>query len=188
MDAGRVVKLKICLAGDGAVGKTSLIRRFVLDQYDDKYIQTLGAKVSKKVLTLFSRRHRQPVRSDLMIWDTMGQRTYRELFREAYFRDADGVLLVCDLTRRDTLLNLGPWMEAVRSTAGVIPFCLLFNKADLVDRAAISLQDIQAFSQKNGFPYFLTSAKTGENVTQGFEALVVRILEEMQLEAAPPPP
>lgn len=187
MDVGKVVKLKVCLAGDGEVGKTSLIRRFVLDQYDDKYIQTLGAKVSKKTLDLFSRRHGLPVRADLMIWDTMGQKGYRELLREAYFRDADGVLLVCDVTRRDTLLNLGPWMEAVRNIAGVVPFCLLLNKADLIDRATVTLKDMEAFHQRSGYPIFLSSAKTGENVTQGFEALVVRILETMELVAPPPP-
>lgn len=187
MENTKVVKLKICLAGDAGVGKTSLIRRFVLDQYDDKYIQTLGAKVSKKNLDLFSRRSSSPVRAALMIWDTMGQKTYRELFREAYFRDADGVLLVCDLAHRETLLNVGPWMEAVRSVAGVIPFCLLANKADLIQQAAITLQDMELFHQKSGYPFLLTSAKTGENVTLAFESLVTRILEEMELEAPPPP-
>ncbi len=82
-----VLKAKVCLVGDLAVGKTSLIRRFVLDAFEDRYQTTLGAKVTKKVLQIFMPEEGVDARMDLTIWDIMGQPGFQELLREAY--DAD---------------------------------------------------------------------------------------------------
>ncbi len=98
-----VVKLKICMAGEGAVGKTSLIRRYVLDQYDDRYIATLGTKITKKSLTVPNPAGSDPLQADVILWDIMGTSTVRELLKEAYYHGAQGILAVADLTRRDTL-------------------------------------------------------------------------------------
>ena len=77
------MKVKVCLVGEHAVGKTSLIKRYVLNEYDDRYIVTLGAKVSKKELTL-NPKGGDPVQMDMTIWDIMGSKGFRELLREAY--------------------------------------------------------------------------------------------------------
>ncbi len=79
------MKVKVCLIGEAAVGKTSLIRRFVLDNFDDKYIQTLGTKVSKKELASPSPDGSGDLKIDMTIWDIMGQKGFRELLKEAYF-------------------------------------------------------------------------------------------------------
>src|SRR2546425_2377432 len=100
MEARRM-KIKICLVGEAAVGKTSLIRRFVLDDFDDKYIQTLGTKVSKKELSVSQ--DGEAVKVDMTIWDIMGQKGFRELLKEAYFYGAKGVIAVTDVTRKTTL-------------------------------------------------------------------------------------
>src|SRR5436190_1477902 len=84
MDVKRM-KVKVCLIGEAAVGKTSLIRRFVLDNFDDKYIQTLGTKVSKKELASPSPDGTGELKIDMTIWDIMGQKGFRELLKEAYF-------------------------------------------------------------------------------------------------------
>src|SRR5437667_10219001 len=85
----RRMKVKVCLVGEHAVWKTSLIKRYVLNEYDDRYIVTLGAKVSKKELTL-NPKAGDPVQMDMTIWDIMGSKGFRELLREAYFHGHRG--------------------------------------------------------------------------------------------------
>src|SRR4030042_1643931 len=83
-DRPRAVKVKLCLAGEPAVGKSSLIKRFVLDMYDDRYIATLGTKVTKKTVTLVDLDGGE-VKADLIVWDVMGTRSIRDLLREAHY-------------------------------------------------------------------------------------------------------
>jgi len=103
------MKVKICLVGEGAVGKTCLIRRFIQDQFDDRYISTLGAKVSKKEIKLDGPNGGSDI--DMTIWDIMGEKGFRELLKEAYFHGAQGVLAVCDVTLKQTLEDLGEWSQ-----------------------------------------------------------------------------
>src|SRR6266566_3607415 len=84
MDRQRM-KVKICLVGEGAVGKTCLIRRFIQDQFDDRYISTLGAKVSKKEIKVDGPNGGTDI--DMTIWDIMGEKGFRELLKEAYLRE-----------------------------------------------------------------------------------------------------
>src|SRR3970040_2546326 len=97
-DEPKRVKAKGCLVGEHGVGKTSLIRRYVLDEFDDRYIVTLGAKVSKREMTI-TLQDRGEVLMDMTVWDIMGSRGFRELLREASFHGAQGILAVCDVTR-----------------------------------------------------------------------------------------
>src|SRR5256712_2100301 len=117
MDVRRM-KMKVCLVGEAAVGKTSLIRRFVLDDFDDKYIQTLGTKVSKKELQVPRPKGNDPLKVDMTIWDIMGQKGFRELLKEAYFYAARGILAVCEVTRPPTFADLAHWIEGVSSVTG----------------------------------------------------------------------
>src|SRR5207249_10527143 len=91
------MKVKVCLIGEAAVGKTCLIRRFVLDNFDDKYIQTLGPKVSKKELASPSPDGTGELKIDITIWHILGQQGLRELLTEAYFSRARGVRAVRDV-------------------------------------------------------------------------------------------
>ncbi len=172
-----VLKAKVSLVGDGAVGKTSLVRRYVLDQFDDRYITTLGAKVTKKELRLDDPRGGGPVVVDLTIWDIMGQPSFRELLREAYFRDTQAVLAVVDLTRRETLDHLPAWIEAVVRTVGSVPVVVAANKADLVSDVAYGQVNAARAAVPFGADVFVTSAKTGANVEAVFRRLASRVLE-----------
>src|SRR5438046_7342706 len=136
MDVKRM-KVKVCLIGEAAVGKTSLIRRFVLDNFDDKYIQTLGTKVSKKELASPSPDGTGELKIDMTIWDIMGQKGFRELLKEAYFYGARGILAVCDVTRRKTLDDLDDWIEGGWSVTGKIRIECLGHKVDLTDQLQI---------------------------------------------------
>lgn len=171
------VKAKVCLVGDIAVGKTSLVKRFVLDTFDDRYIATIGTKVTKKSVPLTWRN--RPGIIDLVIWDIMGEKGFRQLLKESYFEGAHGILAVCDLTRRDTLTDLYGWIELVRGNAGDVPFVFLGNKGDLRSKVVVEEPELAAIAEDHDALYWFTSAKTGQNVERAFQGLaeaVARVL------------
>ncbi len=169
------MKVKVCLVGEGAVGKTCLIRRFIHDQFDDRYISTLGAKVSKKELTVPGPNGGEIV-IDMTIWDIMGEKGFRELLKEAYFHGAQGVLAVADVTRKDTLTELHDWIGAVAKVTGQIPIQFLANKIDLRDQMQITEDEMRRLAESHNAAYFFTSAKTGQNVETGFLGLAKMIV------------
>ena len=171
-----VVKKKVCLVGEGAVGKTSLIRRFVTDQFDDKYITTVGTKVTKKEIIA-----KDPTgvmnKVDMTIWDIMGQPGFRELLKQAYFYGAGGIIAVCDVTRKETFDALEAWIEDVRNVVGdKSPIIFFGNKSDL-DEKQVTQEDLDGIAAKHGSVSFLTSAKTGNFVEEGFLALAQEMLK-----------
>lgn len=179
---------KVCLFGEASVGKTSLIRRFVEDKYEDKYLTTIGTKVSKKRIAV-----KDPKLDDgeidytMMVWDIMGQQGFRHLLAEAYFDGAGGAIGVCDITRKETFNELKSWIESIQKICGEIPIILLGNKSDLKDSAQVKAEELRVLAMKNigsGWneqwkkmaaegrgPFLLTSAKTGENVEEAFKRL-----------------
>ena len=160
------VKLKVCLIGDGGVGKTSLIRRFVFSEFDERYLYTLGTNVSKKEVTLVWKG--QEVKATLTVWDIMGQKSLRHLFAESYFKEADGGIAVCDSTRSGTLDDLTEWIEKMFSVSGEVPIAILANKMDLKNEIRIEERALAEFAAAHDAPYLFTSAKTGENVERAF--------------------
>lgn len=172
------MKVKICLVGEGAVGKTCLIRRFIHDQFDDRYISTLGAKVSKKEIVVES--DGKQVNLDMTIWDIMGEKGFRELLKEAYFHGAQGVLAVCDVTRAETLTDLDEWVAAVVKVTGRIPVEFLANKVDLKEQQVVQTADLEAAAKVHEAPFLFTSAKTGENVERAFAELAKLITARAQ--------
>lgn len=123
---------KILLLGDGAVGKTSLVRRFVEQRFDDEYIATIGVNVKKKNLP--------DLGVKLMLWDMYGQKMNRDL-HASHYSGADGAIIVYDLTRYDTFLSLATWINEVFSVTGKIPFVVLGNKLDLIEEYESSVYD-----------------------------------------------
>ncbi len=170
------MKFKVCLVGEQAVGKTSLILRYVLGQFDERYMMTLGARVSKKTVDLQAQDGAQ-VSVELLVWDIMGQKGFRELLREAYFHGAQGILAVCDITRKDSLGEIRGWIENVHNTVGKIPVVLVANKSDLKDKYALNQGALETFADPYGAPVLRTSAKTGENVEAAFLLLARAVLE-----------
>ena len=172
------MKTKVCLVGDGAVGKTSMIRRFVVNEFQDRYVTTLGAKVSKKELVL-EETARGPIAMDITIWDIMGEKGFRDLLKEAYFQGAQGILAVCDLTRHQTLKELDDWVSSVFQVAGEVPVVFAVNKVDLKDETLQLYGDAEVKAAAAAFhaDWMYTSAKTGENVENAFAALARHVIE-----------
>lgn len=160
------IKRKILLLGDGAVGKTSLIRKFVTDKFDDKYIATIGTKVTKKELHLKS--EDGPIFLTLMVWDVLGQKGYKTI-QSSSFKGADGVILVCDFTREETLKSLEEyWLPRIGDNLSKLKLVFVANKSDLANDACFSLGVLQEMASKYGSDGFSSSAKTGENVEKLF--------------------
>ncbi len=147
------------MIGDGAVGKTSLVRRYVLDVFGDDYISTFGAKVSKKVIVFGD------IELTMMIWDILGQKNGASM-HSAYFSGANGAFLVCDSTRPETLDSLHSWYQDFSRMAGNVPIIPLANKCDMPAR--VTDDSLKAVSQPIGRDFKRTSAKTGEGVEEAF--------------------
>ena len=178
------VKAKVCLVGDKAVGKTSLVRRFVLDEFSDEYLNTIGAKTTKHEIPLSEAGGE--VLLQMTIWDIMGETSFRELLREAYFSGARGILAVCDITRPETLSNLEAWVREVIGFAGPVPVVLLGNKADLSAEALVRDLDLLAFAERHRAPWTFTSAKTGQGVEWSFRQLAMLVAGNRDAEGNAP--
>ncbi len=176
-------KLRFCVVGELAVGKTCLVRRFVFDQFEDRYLATLGTKVTKRELQVKMPGSGKPLNVILTIWDIMGEKGFRELLREAYFLGAQGILAVCDVTRPETLGELKGWRNSIQKVAGEGPTYVLANKVDLVEEARFGEADLKAFCEGFACPYLFTSAKTGAAVKEAFRELTKLVVEE-QLQRA----
>jgi len=171
--SGNVTRMrtKVCMVGDGAVGKSSLVRRYVLDVFDDSYLRTLGTKVLKKTIDLEFPRDRIAIQLTATIWDIMGHTEFRHLVADTYFAGAKGILAVADLTRRETLVNLAGWIDGVRQVAGNVPVLMVVNKGDLSDRATFGPAEVREVAEGFGCPHVTTSAKTGKMVPAAFRIL-----------------
>ena len=163
-----MIQKKICMLGSFAVGKTSLIRRFVESIYSDAYHTTVGVKVDKKVI-----RHNN---SDitLVLWDLYGEDEFQKM-RWPYLRGAAGYLLVADGTRRNTLEKSFQLQQRVREELGEIPFILVINKADLVQDWELDPVMESQLTARN-WTMLRSSAKTGENVEEAFSQLTRKML------------
>ncbi len=168
-----VLKKKMCMIGDGAVGKTSLIRRFVYNEFDDKYITTMGANVSKRVIDLTDLGEKYAdyqAKITLSIWDILGQRSYLRL-RPMYYMGADGALVVCDVTQRESMTGLSEWINSLFTITGAIPIIILCNKMDLIDESTFQEEELETVADRFNTQYYYTSAKTGEKVEDAFYEL-----------------
>lgn len=162
---------KICICGDPAVGKTSLIRRFVTGRYDEKYITTLGTVISKKVIIF----PELDVKVNLQIWDISGQSEFRRMHSSA-FRHAEAAIAVCDIMRPETAESLHTWITNLKNhTKHRIPVIVLANKFDLTNNQPKYVKLVDNILEYINCAVFTTSAKTGHNVEIGFEILAQRI-------------
>jgi hypothetical protein len=159
---------KVCLLGDFAVGKSSLVARFVRNTFSEKYLTTVGVKVDSREVRLADRQVK------LVVWDLAGKAELDSL-NKTYIRGAHGLMLVVDGTREASLrAALYLWMQTQKQLAQV-PVVLLINKLDLIDRWEVSAADIARLSES--VPTFRTSALSGEGVESAFAALAQRMTE-----------
>lgn len=162
----KTIQKKICLLGDFAVGKTSLVRRFVEGRFDDKYLSTIGVKISRRSLA------RPNGTMNLLVWDLAGSEEFKE---SSYLQGTAGALIVCDVTRRSTLETLKNYAMYLHQITVGVPLVFIGNKMDLVDQHAIKESELQAVAAGFSCPFILTSAKTGNQVEVAFQMLAEQL-------------
>ena len=164
---------KLILGGDGSVGKTSMVHRFVDEVFDTDYKRTIGTSITKKEC-YFDGLDSQ-VR--FVIWDLGGQVQFKRV-RQSYLAEAEAGILVFDLTRRDTFVNIKSWYKEIIENAPQGMFLILVgNKCDLVEERVISTEEGENLAQELGLTYMETSAKTGENVNDAFKMLAMQMIK-----------
>ncbi|NWU36416.1 RB18B protein, partial [Hylia prasina] len=166
--------LKVLLVGDSGVGKSSLLRRFTDGAFEPGLKPTVGVDFKVKKMVVEGRA------VQLAIWDTAGQERFRAL-TPSYYRGAQGVVLVYDVTRKDTFTGLGKWLNELEmySSSSTVKM-LVGNKTDKPEREVERKEGLQ-LARKHTLLFIETSAKTQDGVQHAFEELVIKILQTPEL-------
>ncbi len=162
---------KVCMVGDFAVGKTSLVSRFVHSTFGEQYLTTVGVKIDTKLIELPSGDALK-----LVLWDLAGKSAFTRIDTR-YLRDASGYLIVVDGTRTATLDSAIALQAAVEAQLGAVPFNVLLNKSDLVGQWALD-DGLLGELHSQGWTVDRTSARSGEGVERAFANLGAQLVHE----------
>ncbi len=161
--------------------KTKLVRNHVLDIIDDRFITTLGTKVTKKVLSTRMPGTENPVTLDFTVWDIHSSRGFQELLKEAYFHGSRGILAVTDMTRRATLDDVHAWIGDVQSVAGRVPVVILAANRDQRERWEMTEEEVSQAARVLGAPCFFISGPADEGVEDAFRNLAETVLRRLRM-------
>lgn len=164
-----MIKKKICMLGAFAVGKTSLVQRYVKSIFSEKYHTTVGVKIDKKQIRL------KGTDMDLVLWDIHGKDTFQDI-RTSYLRGSSGCIYVVDGTRAETLTVALELVKKVESAVGTLPCVFAFNKWDIKNEWEIDSKNVDQYV-KSGTMAIKTSAKDGCGVENAFVSLAEVLLE-----------
>lgn len=167
--------LKLVAIGDGAVGKTSLIRRWAENKFEKNYLKTLGVDITDTNIKLDNDNYIK-----MVVWDIAGQEEYRS-YRSSFYSGTEAVMIVADVTNPATFDNLQNWAQEIDQFLGIkVPTIFLANKCDLQDQRKVHLEDILQAGKHLGLntsQVFETSAMDGMNVKEAFTKLAELSLE-----------
>ena len=165
-------KYQLLIIGDSTVGKTSILSRYTNGTFNPNYLATVGLDNFTKDETIDNKIIR------IKIWDTAGQERYKSL-TNSFFRNTQGIIIVYDVTNAETFENLKYWIQSIKNNMDSqienIPIIIIGNKIDVENRE-VQFYDAESFSKSYNYPYFETSAKTGENVEESVLFLVKKII------------
>jgi Ras-related protein Rab-1A len=162
---------KLILGGDGGVGKTSMVHRFVQDSFSADYKATIGTSIMKKECNFDG----LGTSVRFIIWDLAGQTQFKRI-RQSYLSNAEAGILVYDVTRRETFENIRNWNGEIIKGSGKIGLILVGNKIDLKDERVVTFEEGETLAEELGISYIETSAKTGENIDEAFKMLALELV------------
>lgn len=168
------LNFKVVLLGEGCVGKTSLVLRYVEDKFNNNHISTIQASFLNKKLNIDGKR------VNLAIWDTAGQEKFHAL-GPIYYRSSNGAVLVYDITDEDSFQKVKCWVKELRKMLGT-DICLIIvgNKTDLEKDRHVNFEEAKTYAANVGAEYFETSAKLNQGVEDMFFTLTEKMMEAHQ--------
>lgn len=167
----RSYSFKVVLLGEGCVGKTSLVLRYVENKFNDKHFTTLQASFLNKKLNIAGKR------VNLAIWDTAGQERFHAL-GPIYYRDSNGAILVYDITDEDSFTKVKNWVKELRKMLGDdVCLCIVGNKTDLEKDRAVPVAEAESYAASVKANHFQTSAKQNRGIEELFLDLTRRMIE-----------
>jgi len=165
-------KFKVVLLGEGRVGKTSLLVRYIYGTYSDRQQSTIQASYLEKRLTIGS------TSLSLAIWDTAGQEKFHAL-APIYYRDSNAALIVYDITDRTSFMKLQSWVSELRKIVGKdIILCFAANKEDLRTKQQVPRSEAEKYASEIGATHVYTSAKSGKGVEETFLNLAKQLVKK----------
>ena len=162
---------KVLLLGNSDVGKSSILLRFVDSVWNESFVPTIGVDFKVKTVDIGEKKVK------MQIWDTAGQERFRNVVA-TYFRGSNGILLIYDITSRDSFKNLESWLIEIEKYASEnVLKILIGNKNDLESQRVISKEEGQDFANRYGMKFIETSAKLDTNVSEAFLTLAKIMME-----------
>ena len=163
---------KIVLVGDTCVGKSCILVRFSDDVFVENYVTTIGVDFRFKTMIVKNKI------AKIQIWDTAGQERYRSI-TTAYYRGAAAIIIVCDMTNRDSFYNVNNWIEEVSKYIDQdIDKFVLMNKSDLTSERKIDSGEVSKFEKEKGIKIMEVSAKTGQGIEKAFEYIIEKLINK----------
>lgn len=160
--------IKLLLIGDSGVGKSSMMIKFSDDMFSEQSIPTIGVDFKIKTIEFAGKIYK------IQIWDTAGQERFRTI-TSSYYRGAQGIVIVYDVTNRDTYDNVKIWLTECERYNNKAKIILVGNKCDLSSKRTVTTEEAEEYAKIMGYKFIETSAKTNKGIDDAFNLMIVEV-------------